>query len=110
MGKEAVKIALPQVNYSIVDPSALIPANVQDKQAIAFGFNSGLDWEYGNEDSAGIADNDGRYIRWLRKFTARTSSNNIIYFPAKYGESCVEPSRDSLYTHLDGSDRLCRHL
>jgi hypothetical protein len=64
-----VRIPLPQVNYSIVDQSALIPANAQDKQAISFGFNSGLDWEYGKDDNTGATDTDGRYIRWLRRFT-----------------------------------------
>lgn len=67
-GGHGDKEPLPEVVYSIVDPSALIPSSVGDRQAEAYGFNrGGTAW-----DDSILNDSDGRYLRWLRKCTFRS--------------------------------------
>lgn len=75
---------IPVVEYSIVDPGALIPPRCDNSQAIAFGFNDGQEWKLGSSNSnsndnittvagaitannAAEDEDGGRFIRFLRE-------------------------------------------
>lgn len=68
-----IMIPLPQVHYTVADPTALIPAAVLDQQSESFGFNSGTEWEYAQPDT------DARYIRWLREWRSAFTTRGGVY-------------------------------
>lgn len=56
---------LPEVVFKVIDdPNILLPVGVADKQAVAFGFNSG---EWAGKEGKDGQEVEGRYQRWLRK-------------------------------------------
>lgn len=59
-------VSLPVVSYAEVDPGALLPASVEDKAAVPFGFNDGSQWK-GLSSSLADEAQDGSYIRWIRE-------------------------------------------
>ncbi|BGO91332.1 hypothetical protein NBRC10512_007071 [Rhodotorula toruloides] len=62
-GAHGSSLALPVVNFRVVDTSTPAPPDVHNPQLVAFGYNDGQEWDA----YKGIADGEpGRYLRWLQ--------------------------------------------
>ncbi|BGO99461.1 NuA3 HAT complex component NTO1 [Rhodotorula toruloides] len=62
-GAHGSSLALPVVNFRVVDTSTPAPPDVHNPQLVAFGYNDGQEWDAYNV----IADGEpGRYLRWLQ--------------------------------------------
>lgn len=74
-GAHGSSLALPVVNFRVVDTSTPAPPDVHNPQLVAFGYNDGQEWDA----YKGIADGEpGRYLRWLRESLRSSSSGDCL--------------------------------
>lgn len=99
---------IPVVEFSLVDPSVLLPADVANPQAVPFGFNDGKPWRGGPNadelaalqgvDPAASADK-GRYIRYLRKFAALQTGRDLVCADREAAAALQHPAQaPNIYT------------